>query len=92
MPPNSRLGAGSDIFIVLPPWFSEVMKLLDMIATHRERLALVDTSSAAFKAGVVLRTIWELSKPIIFITVLFFAIGTYFLFSFIIKAALGYKT
>jgi len=68
------------------------MKLLDMIAAQRERLALVDTSSAAFKVGVVLRTIWELSKPIIFITLLFFAIGTYFLFSFIIKATFGYKS
>ena len=53
---------------------------------------MVDASSAAFKVGVVLRTIWELSKPIIFITLLFFAIGTYFLFSFIIKAAFGYKS
>ena len=68
------------------------MKLIDMVASQRERLAMVDTSSTAFKVGVVLRTLWELTKPIVFITVLFFAIGTYFLFAVIIKAAFGYKS
>jgi len=68
------------------------MKFLDMIATQRERIAMVDTSSAAFKVGVVIRTIWELSKPIILVTLLFFTIGTYFLVSFMIKAAFGYKS
>ena len=68
------------------------MKLIDMVASQRERLAMVDTSSTAFKVGVVLRTLWELTKPIIFITALFFAIGTYFLFALIIKAAFGYKS
>ena len=53
---------------------------------------MVDTSSAAFKVGVVIRTIWELSKPIILVTLLFFTIGTYFLVSFMIKAAFGYKS
>ena len=68
------------------------MKLLDMVATQKERLGLVDTSSTAFKVGVVLRTLWELAKPVLFLTVLFFAIGTYFLFSFLLKAAVGYKS
>jgi hypothetical protein len=68
------------------------MKLIDMIATQKEQLAMVDTSSAAFKAGVVLRTLWELAKPVLFLTALFFAIGTYFLFAIIIKAAFGYKS
>ena len=68
------------------------MKLIELIATQRDRLAMVDTSSAAFKVGVVLRTLWELAKPILFITLLFFAIGTYFLFSLIVKGAFGYKS
>jgi len=68
------------------------MKLLDMVATQRERLAMVDTSSTAFKVGVVLRTLWELAKPVLFLTALFFVIGTYFLFSFLLKAAVGYKS
>lgn len=68
------------------------MKLLDMIAAQRDRLAMVDASSKAFRAGVVLKTLWELAKPAMLLTALFFAIGTYFLFSLIIKAALGYKS
>jgi len=68
------------------------MKLIDMIATQKEQLAMVDTSSTAFKVGVVLRTLWELTKPVLFLTVLFFAIGAFFLFSVIIKAAFGYKS
>ena len=67
------------------------MKLIDMNAIQNARLAMVDTSSAAFKAGVVLRTLWELAKPVMFLTFLFFAIGTYFLFTLMIKAAFGYK-
>ena len=68
------------------------MKLSDMIATQKEQLAIVDTSSASFKVGVVLRTLWELAKPVLFLTVPFFAIGAFFLFSVIIKAAFGYKS
>jgi hypothetical protein len=65
------------------------MKLSAMIATQKEQLAKVGTSSAAFKLGVVPRTLWELAKPVLFLTVLFFAIGTFFLFSVIITAAFG---
>ena len=68
------------------------MKLIDMIATQKEQLAMVDTSSTAFKVGVVLRTLWELAKPVLFLTLLFFAIGSFFLFSVIIKADFRYKS
>lgn len=47
------------------------MKLIDMIATQNEQLAMVDTTSAALKAGVILRTLWELAKPFLFLTALF---------------------
>lgn len=59
-----------------------IMKLIEKI----------DTSSVASKAGVALRTVWKLAKPVLFLTVLFFAIGTFFLFAIINKAAFGYKS
>lgn len=67
------------------------MKIFELLQEQRQRLAAVDTSAAAFKAGVLLRTLWELAKPILLWTALILAIGVYFTFDLLIRAAIGSK-
>jgi len=51
----------------------------------------LEAEERAFKVGLVLRAVWELAKPVIVWTFVFFAIGVWAIFSFLIKAVLGTK-
>ena len=51
----------------------------------------MEAEERAFKVGLVLRAVWELAKPVIVWTFVFFAIGVWAIFSFLIKAVLGTK-
>lgn len=65
------------------------MKLIQIMEQQKDSLKAVDWDTASFKAGVILRLIYETLKPIVTWTAAFFSVGIIAILTVIIHGIFG---
>ena len=64
------------------------MNLLKLLEEQKVKMQQVDTERMALGAGVALRVIWEIAKPVIAWTAIFLVVGAFFTIKVIFELTL----
>mgnify|MGYP000586408829 FL=1 len=67
------------------------MNIYEFKRRQEEALKGVELNASAFKVGIILMTIWNIVKPVLLWTVVFFAIGIVAILTVFVKGISGKK-